>query len=185
MIVKCWGEIDDERIDFQPMHDRPGYWCGYCSWRPGLLHLNIWAENQYGAVGHVDCDIQVQYDNASTKCRLILYPYKIDLYFENKFLGDVRMKSITFDFGEQKNVTLDIRSLDRKAFYISEASWELHSSDEIESQGDAKIIPINSTHSQIECLIEPLKPDSLYDLKVQYKINDKILIEHVRVRTEL
>lgn len=48
MIVRCWGEVDGERIDFSPIMDRPGHWEGYISWRPGPLDIEIWAENDRG-----------------------------------------------------------------------------------------------------------------------------------------
>lgn len=74
MIIRCWGIVNSAEVEFTPIRDRPGYWEGYVPYRPGLQEIEIWAENDKGARGHLECTVQVQY-HTHTDARLILLPY--------------------------------------------------------------------------------------------------------------
>lgn len=182
MIVRCWGEVDGERIDFSPIMDRPGHWEGYISWRPGPLDIEIWAENDRGAKGHIQCQVQIQYfEKSDTVVRIVLCPYHIRLFAEG-YRGELPMKSVSFDFGEKKKVLLDIRSTNNTPFEITNASWSLLCGDEEESHGDCEINYIRKYEYELSSLIQPMRPRCLYLLKVEYDILDEHFIEYVKVR---
>lgn len=74
MILRCWGIVDSAEVEFTAVPDRPGYWEGYAPYSPGLKRIEIWAENDKGARGRLECTVQVQY-HTHTTARLILLPY--------------------------------------------------------------------------------------------------------------
>lgn len=84
MIVRAWGIINKEiEVEFSPIEDRPGYWEGYTDYVPGILDIEIWAENDKGARGYLECQVQAIL-HAHTKVRLVLQPFKVSLYFKRK-----------------------------------------------------------------------------------------------------
>ena len=74
MIIRCWGEVNGTAVEFHPVPDRPDYWEGLAPRQPGLHDMEIWAESDSGARGHLQCSVQIQY-YAKTYARLILLPY--------------------------------------------------------------------------------------------------------------
>ena len=79
MIVRAWGIVNKEiEIEFSPIEDRPGYWEGWMDYIPGILDVEIWAENDKGARGYLECQVQVIL-HAHTKVRLVLQPFKVSL----------------------------------------------------------------------------------------------------------
>lgn len=78
MIVRCWGEINGTHVDFTPIPDRPDYWEGYAPRVPGLQDIQIWAENDRGARGHVSVGVYVYY-HTPTVARIVLSHYKTKL----------------------------------------------------------------------------------------------------------
>lgn len=78
MITRVWGIVNSTEVEFTPIRDRPDYWEGYAPRVPGLQDIEIWAENDKGARGHLRCTVQVQY-HAHTQARLILLPYVASL----------------------------------------------------------------------------------------------------------
>lgn len=78
MIIRCWGEVNGTAVDFHPVPDRPDYWEGLAPSPPGLTDIEIWAESDSGARGHLQCSVQIQY-YAETCARLLLIPYYAQL----------------------------------------------------------------------------------------------------------
>lgn len=74
MIIRCWGEVNGTAVEFHPVPDRPDYWEGLAPRQPGLQDIEIWAESDSGARGHLQCSVQIQY-YAETCARLLLIPY--------------------------------------------------------------------------------------------------------------
>ena len=74
MIIRCWGEVNGTEVEFHPVLDRPDYWEGLAPRQPGLQDIDIWAESDNGARGHLQCSVQIQY-YAETCARLLLIPY--------------------------------------------------------------------------------------------------------------
>lgn len=76
MIVRVWGTVDSMEVEFTPIPERPGYWEGYCPYKPGMTEVDvkIWAENDKGACGHLQCTVQVHY-HVHAMARLVLLPY--------------------------------------------------------------------------------------------------------------
>ena len=197
MIVHCWGTVNGDHIEFSPIQDKPGYWIGYAPWSPGLQDIAIWCENDRGAKGHLRCAIRIQYvDKAHTIAKLLLSPYSVGLYkgrWVAKFMtfdegslivtkGGSVVQSVTFDFGETKRVSLFVRSLDRRPFEVDSATWSLMSGDEEESNGTCEIDEIRPTESIVSALINPMRPNSLYTLKITYSISEETFIEYIKVR---
>lgn len=97
MITRVWGIVNSTSVEFTPIRDRPDYWEGYAPRVPGLQDIEIWAENDKGARGHLQCTVQVQY-HTHTQARLILLPYIVELLqgYGTRVLPelyDVRLKS--------------------------------------------------------------------------------------------
>lgn len=97
MITRVWGIVNSTEVEFTPIRDRPDYWEGYAPRVPGLQDIEIWAENDKGARGHLQCTVQVQY-HTHTQARLILLPYIVELLqgYGTRVLPelyDVRFKS--------------------------------------------------------------------------------------------
>ncbi len=78
MIVRVWGIVNSTEVEFTPVPDHPGYWEGYAPKIPGLQDIEIWAENDKGACGHLQCTVQVHY-HVHAMARLVLLPYMAKL----------------------------------------------------------------------------------------------------------
>lgn len=74
MIIRVWGVVNAEEIEFQRVPDRPDYWEGYAPKFPGYQNVEIWAENDKGARGHLKCQVLISYENDTT-VRLLVVPY--------------------------------------------------------------------------------------------------------------
>lgn len=78
MVVRVWGVVNDTRVDFKPVEGRPNYWEGYAPRSKDLQNIEIWAENESGARGHLRCSVGIQW-HAVTQVRLVLCPYVVSL----------------------------------------------------------------------------------------------------------
>lgn len=76
MIVKVWGIVNSKRIDFAPIRDQENYWEGYAPKVEGLQNIEIWAENDKGARGHLQCSVYISY-HTDTTVRLTLSPFLV------------------------------------------------------------------------------------------------------------
>lgn len=76
MIVRVWGIVNSTEVEFTPVPNRPDYWEGLAPRVDGLQEIEIWAENDKGARGHLECTVQVQY-HTHTTARLLLMPYVV------------------------------------------------------------------------------------------------------------
>lgn len=74
MIVRVWGIVNETSVTFTPIKDRPDYWEGYAPRVKGLQDIEIWAENDQGARGHLKCSVVIQW-HTHTQVRLVLSPY--------------------------------------------------------------------------------------------------------------
>lgn len=74
MIIRVWGVVNAKEIEFQRVPDRPDYWEGYAPKFPGYQNVEIWAENDKGARGHLQCQVLISYENDTT-ARLLVVPY--------------------------------------------------------------------------------------------------------------
>ena len=182
MIIRCWGEVEGCRIDFTPVDDRPGYWEGYSKWHPSLLDMEIWAENDRGAIGHIQCQIQIKYsEKPKTLVRIVMCPYHVRLFAEG-YIGELPMKSVTYDIGEKKYVMLDVRSTNKTHFEITNPTWKLMCGDEEEASGTCEIEYTSEFNCRLKSMINPMRAKCLYMLKVDYDILDEHFIEWVKVR---
>lgn len=89
MIIRVWGIVNDTEVEFTPVPERPGYWEGYAPRMPGIQEIEIWAESDSGARGHLQCTVQIEY-HAHTEAHLILLPYVAKLLktYERCVLGE-------------------------------------------------------------------------------------------------
>lgn len=78
MIVRCWGRINSEEVEFTQIPDLPGYWEGFGPKAEIYQHIEIWAENHLGARGHLECTVVIR-EWTDTMVRLLLVPYKVRL----------------------------------------------------------------------------------------------------------
>lgn len=192
MIIRCWGIVNSTNIEFSPMEERPGYWSGIAPWQPGLQDIEIWAENDKGAIGHVNVQVGLTYlDKDKTLVRLVLCPFTVKvlldkdnlLYYggRNKQLEE----SVTFLFGEHRKVSIQIDSVHHIPFPVTNAKWTLkeHGSDNVEAEGDCDTTEVRMNRWVCTALIRPLKPSSYYKLYFAYDIGDEHFVKPVGVRT--
>lgn len=78
MIVRVWGIVNSTEVEFSPVADRPGYWEGLAPRVDGLQEIEIWAEDDEGARGHLQCTVQITY-HTETVAQLLLLPYSARL----------------------------------------------------------------------------------------------------------
>lgn len=78
MITKVWGIVNSTKVEFSPITSKPDYWEGYAPRVDGLQDIEIWAENDKGARGHLKCSVYLTY-HTETMARLILIPYVISV----------------------------------------------------------------------------------------------------------
>lgn len=78
MIIRVWGIVNSAEVEFTPIPDRPGYWEGTAPRMPGLQDIEIWAESNSGARGHLQCTVMIDY-HAHTEARLLLLPWVAQL----------------------------------------------------------------------------------------------------------
>ena len=74
MIIRVWGIVNSTEVEFTPVPDRPDYWEGLAPRSEGLQNIEIWAENDEGARGHLQCTVQITYQ-AEMAARLLLMPF--------------------------------------------------------------------------------------------------------------
>lgn len=78
MIIRVWGIVNSTEVEFTPIQDKPGYWEGLAPKTEGLQEIEIWAENDKGARGHLKCSVQVHY-GVGTWAKLVLLPFTAEL----------------------------------------------------------------------------------------------------------
>lgn len=74
MIIRVWGIVNSAEVEFTPIREKPGYWEGLAPKVSGLQEIEIWAESDSGARGHLECSVQIQY-GVDTFARLVLLPF--------------------------------------------------------------------------------------------------------------
>lgn len=84
MIVKVWGEVNNEHIDFQKVPDRQNYWEGYAHRVRSAQDVQIWAENDIGARGYLHCQIILEFIT-ETCTRILISPYRVTLLNKTGF----------------------------------------------------------------------------------------------------
>lgn len=78
MITRVWGIVNSEEIEFHRIPDQPYYWEGFAPRVPGLQNIEIWAETDKGARGHLRNQVRMEWD-VSTRVRLTITPYTVRL----------------------------------------------------------------------------------------------------------
>lgn len=78
MITRVWGRINSKELEFTPIPEQPGYWEGFGPKNEIYQNIEIWAENDLGARGHLECTIVIR-EWTDTIARLLLAPYKVRL----------------------------------------------------------------------------------------------------------
>lgn len=78
MIVRVWGIVNSTEVEFTPIKNREGYWEGFAPKDDGKQDIEIWAENDQGARGHLKCTASIEYD-VETRIRILLLPYYAEL----------------------------------------------------------------------------------------------------------
>lgn len=76
MITRVWGIVNREHVEFNPVADKPDYWEGIATKVKGLQEIEIWAENDKGVRGHLECGVNIRY-HTNTEVRLLLSPYLV------------------------------------------------------------------------------------------------------------
>lgn len=75
MITRVWGIVNSTSVEFTPVQNKPDYWEGYAPIsKDDYQDIEIWAENDKGARGHLQCSIQVTW-HSPTVAKLMIFPY--------------------------------------------------------------------------------------------------------------
>lgn len=186
MIIKCWGVVNDTKIDFVPVEGRPNYWMGYAPRVKGLQHIQIWAQNDVGAIGYLDYQAILIFDTEIT-AKILLAPYAVSLIDPagSKIVsrgGYSVMDTTMMQLGEKRNVSILVKSIDKKEFDIEKASYILRRGDEIEAEGECSDDTTNFKEHVLSALIEPQAKSSNYILEFHYTINPEELCYAVNLR---
>lgn len=191
MILRVWADVDGKTYDCKPLENKQDYWYCIVDWSPKPYHVQIWAENDRGARGYLDTEVQITYvDKAHTKVRLVLYPYSVTVFsrsnmpFSDAGRSRHMMESESFSCGENRRVSLAVKSTDHHPFEITNANFELSNGMEIEASGDCEVDPIRSDFTIIRAKIQPMKASCLYTLHFNYDVNNEHLVKDVTVRVE-
>ena len=78
MIIRVWGRINSKELEFQRVPNTPDYWEGTGPRNELYQNIEIWAENEKGARGHLECTMVIR-EWTPTTVRLLLAPYKVHL----------------------------------------------------------------------------------------------------------
>lgn len=79
MIVRVWGVVNRTEVEFTPIPDRPSYWEGYAPRSKDFYQeIEIWAKNDLGAIGHLNCSVLIK-EWSPTTVQLLLAPYSVRL----------------------------------------------------------------------------------------------------------
>lgn len=78
MIIRVWGIVNSIEVEFTPIKGKPGYWEGLAPKVSGLQEIEIWAESDSGARGHLECSVQIHY-GVDTFARLVLLPFYAEM----------------------------------------------------------------------------------------------------------
>lgn len=76
MIKRVWGTVNGTDIEFHPIKNRRDYYEGFAPRMKGLQEIEIWAENDKGAKGHLQCQVLIEWVTI-TEARLILAPFYV------------------------------------------------------------------------------------------------------------
>ena len=173
MIVRVWGKINSQELDFTPVIDKPGYYEGYGPKNKNSFYedIEIYAKNHLGAIGHLQCQVVIR-EWSPTKVQLLIAPYKIILIERWKAM----IESQNFTFGERKVVTACITSMAKQPFEIKNATYSLKYGDEEEASGHCIITEITPIEFHLGAMISPLRPNAVYRLEYRYDIGGERLI---------
>lgn len=90
---------------------------------------------------------------------------------------------IKIDFGERREVTLQIKSCDGSPFSVKSAVYDLIEESVSEASGEAQVEQIDDDTVNVTVLIQPKIPHVIYTLKFTYEIGEELLIHYVYVST--
>lgn len=179
MVIRVWGIINSIEVEFHPIKDRPYYWEGYAPRIKGLQNIDIWAENDRGAKGHLKTQIRIEW-NSPTIARLIITPYTVT--FIPNWRVFTMLESTDFILGEKKQVSIIVKSICEKPFEVTDARYFLKVGDEIESSGECFVEQIQNSKSILSALIQPMRKNAIYDLNYSYTIYPEKLLYTVKIR---
>lgn len=190
MILRVWGVVNSTTIEFHPLEDKPGYWEGFAPRIPGLQNIEIWAENDKGARGHLDCQVAISW-NQNDEAHLVLHPYVVRLITRYrvglrtiKAGGGCMCETINFRLGEKKNIPISIRSTTRSPFEVTNARYFLKSGSSVEDKGECTIVPGNDGQTEwiVSALVTPQRKCAKYTLEFHYDIFPEKFIHEVQIR---
>lgn len=186
MITKVWGVVNGDKVDFSPVEGYDGYWCGYAKRVKGLQSIQVWAQNDLGSIGYLNYQVILKY-KTETVAEILLAPYAISLVDPigsgiisrgcDGVLDIARIK-----LGEKRNISIRVKSVEKKEFEIDKATYILRRGDEIEDSGECSDSTTNFKEHILTALIEPKAISSNYILEFHYTINPEELCHQVIIR---
>lgn len=78
MIVRVWGVVNSVEVEFHPACDKADHWEGIAPRVKGLQKIEIWAENDKGARGYLQCALAIK-NYSPDSVILMLFPYRVRL----------------------------------------------------------------------------------------------------------
>ena len=78
MITKVWGIVNRVHVDFHEITDRPGWYEGFAPKAKIYQEIEIWAQNDLGAIGHVKTQVVIK-EYSETEVIILLSPWIVEL----------------------------------------------------------------------------------------------------------
>lgn len=95
------------------------------------------------------------------------------------------MQQCHFDFGEQKFVGIKIKSMTKSPLTVENAAYSLTCGDDEETTGECTLEQFNDYTVIVKALINPLRANTIYELRFTYDIGPEHFEYPVKVRVTL
>lgn len=93
------------------------------------------------------------------------------------------VESMTIDFGERRNVSILVKSVNNTPFEILNPSFRLTSGNEIEDSGRCSLTELSPLEIVVTAYVAPMRNNTIYTLVYEYDIKPEHYIHRVMIRT--
>lgn len=93
------------------------------------------------------------------------------------------VESMTIDFGERRNVSILVKSVNNTPFEILNPSFRLTCGSEIEDSGRCSLKELSPLETVVTAYVTPMRNNTTYTLVYEYDINPEHYIHRVMIRT--
>lgn len=178
MIVRVWGIVNSTEVEFTPIDGKPDYWEAYAPRADEYQAIEVWAENEMGLRGYLNCSVHVEW-GTDTTVRLIVTPYDARAETPAKehsyqFLqgGNMSMPTALTHVGEKTAIQVMVTNISlTEGFSVVNPIWKLYSNGEIESNGECSVDIVDPfKYIRLTASIIPMRKNAKYKLTIEYQI---------------